>query len=262
MIKIKKINKEIVKPIPLECVPIEKIKGYCLFPDLYCNIFLVARKKSGKTSAIFKILKSCIGKHTKIYIFASTIHKDQNLLHIVKYLKAKGNEVETFTSLKDHLEPIVNGLQVADVEEEEKPKLRFIVSNNDNDDQKPKSKKETKISPEYVFVFDDLGNELRNPLIDQLLKTNRHYKSKVILSSQYVNDLKPESRRQIDYYLLFGGHSIDKVQTIYTDADLPIDFDLFLKLYQNATTNKFNFFYVDVRDVVFKKNFNYLYQIT
>ena len=84
MIKIKKINTEIVKPIPIHCIPHDKIKGYCIFPDLYCNIFLVARKKSGKTSAIFKILKECIGKHTKVYLFASTIHKDDNLIHIVR----------------------------------------------------------------------------------------------------------------------------------------------------------------------------------
>jgi len=59
MIRIKKINNEKVKAIPIETVSPDKIKGSAIFPDLYCNIFLVARKKSGKTSTIFKILKSC-----------------------------------------------------------------------------------------------------------------------------------------------------------------------------------------------------------
>src|SRR5258708_7862615 len=99
MIKIKKINNEVVKAIPLKCVPVDKIKGYCLFPDLYGNIFLVARKKSGKTSTIFKILKECIGRDARTII-------NPNLIHIVKYLKKKGNPVFKFTSLKDNLEPI------------------------------------------------------------------------------------------------------------------------------------------------------------
>jgi hypothetical protein len=266
MIKIKKINKEIVKPIPIQCVDPEKIKGYCLFPDLYCNVFLVARKKSGKTSAIFKILKTCVGKKTEVYIFASTIHKDDNLKHIVKYLKDKGNHIETFTSLGSDLDNIVQKLQDEydheDDEKEKKPnerrRFKLIVADDDEDD-KPKPRKEKKLSPEYIFVFDDMGTQLRSPSVSQLLKTNRHYKSKVILSSQYVNDLMPDSRAQIDYYLIFGKNSEEKLEIIYKAADLPIEFDLFLSLYYDATKNTFNFFYVDVRDVKFRKNFNHEY---
>src|SRR5205823_3520629 len=101
-----------------------------------------------------------------------------------------------------------------------------------------------------------------NPAVNILLKTNRHYKCKVILSSQYVNDLMPESLKQIDYFLLFGGHSIDKLEKIYKDADLPINFELFLKLYENATSAKYNFLYIDVRDVSFRKNFSHIYTLT
>jgi len=155
----------------------------------------------------------------------------------------------------------MNNLQVEhDDEKEKKPKIKYIIC-NDEDDEKPKHRKEKKMSPEYVFVFDDLGAEMRNPAVNLLLKTNRHYRCKVILSSQYVNDLMPESLKQIDYFLLFGGHSIDKLEKIYKDADLPVTFDLFLQLYKNATENKFNFLYIDTRDIKFRKNFNVEYQM-
>lgn len=76
-------------------------KRHCVFPELYGNIFLVARKKSGKTSVIWKILKSCSNKDTNIVLFASTLHKDPNLIHIIKYFKKKGNHVEAYTSIKE-----------------------------------------------------------------------------------------------------------------------------------------------------------------
>ena len=85
----KKINNEKVKPIPVPVVDKTKVKGYCIFPEVYSNIFLVARKKSGKTSVIWKILRSCSGRDTKIIIFASTLYKDPNLLHIVKYFRKR-----------------------------------------------------------------------------------------------------------------------------------------------------------------------------
>ena len=48
MIRIKKISK-VVTPIDVPTVDPDKIKGYDLIPDLYCAIFLCAKKKSGKS---------------------------------------------------------------------------------------------------------------------------------------------------------------------------------------------------------------------
>lgn len=269
MIKIKKINKEVVKPIPLQKIDPEKIKGYQLFPELYANIFLCARKKSGKTNAIFKILKSCSDKDTKFYIFSTTVHKDANMKHIIKYFKNKENEVETFMSIKegkeDNLQQIIdelkNDYQDSDSDEEEK-ETKYINISSDDDDSTVKIKKKKKIAPEIIFVLDDMGVLLKAPSVSQLLKTNRHFKSKVIISSQYPHDMSPESRRQLDFLILFGGHSTEKLQIMFEDIDLPISFDLFEKLYKDATKEKYNFLYVDVRNVKFRKNFNQLYDIT
>ena len=87
MLSIQKINKEIVTPIDVPKVDKSKIKGFELFDELYANIFLLAKKKSGKTSTIFKILQKCSNKKTNIIIFSSTVHKDPNWLAIVKYFE-------------------------------------------------------------------------------------------------------------------------------------------------------------------------------
>ena len=72
-IRLEKISKHVVHPIPVDKPDPDKIKGYDLIPKLYCTIFICAKKESGKTNAIFKILKECIGKKTHLYIVASTV---------------------------------------------------------------------------------------------------------------------------------------------------------------------------------------------
>lgn len=263
MIRLKNLNKEVIKPIPLKCKNDVRIKGFCLFPEIYSNIFLVAKKKSGKTSAINKILKECAGKRTKLYFFVSTIYKDDNWDYIVNYFKKKGNELHISTSLKEGLEEITKTLQLEDSKRfEKKDKDKEVVKPNkyisidgSDDEEEDQPKKEKKLAPEHIFVFDDIGSELRDPAIDQLLKTNRHYKSKVILSSQYVNDLKPESRKQIDYWLLFKGHTEDKLLTIYKDSDINVTYEKFIQLYNIAVEKPYGFLYVDTRNDTFRRNF-------
>ena len=59
MISLKQINNQYVKAIPIPDEDTRPIKGYDICEEVYANIFLCARKKSGKTSALFKILKEC-----------------------------------------------------------------------------------------------------------------------------------------------------------------------------------------------------------
>jgi hypothetical protein len=54
---LKQTNNQIVKAIPIPNVDTRPIKGFDLIQELYANIFLCARKKSGKTSVIFKLIK-------------------------------------------------------------------------------------------------------------------------------------------------------------------------------------------------------------
>ena len=59
-VKLRQINKQFVRAIPIPNEDTRPIKGFDICEEPYANIFLCARKKSGKTSAVFKIIKeSC-----------------------------------------------------------------------------------------------------------------------------------------------------------------------------------------------------------
>jgi|688.fasta_scaffold60564_3 hypothetical protein len=267
MISIKKINNEIVKPLKLPKIDENKIKGCNLFPNIYSNIFLLAKKMSGKTTVINKILKCSLNKLSKVYIFCSTVYKDSSYIEIIKMLDRKGIEHHEFTSIIENgvnnLENIIIDLQNHEKMEieEPKPKIKFIKCDSSSDEEDEYEYKPKKIAPEVIFLFDDISNELHLPIISTVLKKNRHYKSKCIISSQYMNDLKPASIQQLDYVLIFGGQPTEKLNILHKQIDLSSPLNIFLEIYHNATSEKYNFLYVDVRKEKYRKNFNIEYNL-
>jgi hypothetical protein len=139
------------------------------------------------------------------------------------------------------------GLQLSAIREETPEEAKA-------DAEKPKSGKQ--IAPETIFVFDDLGSDLRNPSISQLVKTNRHEKCKVILSTQYITDLQPQALKQIDFCMLFKAFGEDKLQKMHELFDLSVPWKSFLALYHYATESPFSFLFIDVRSEKFRMNFN------
>ena len=78
----------------------------------------------------------------------------------------------------------------------------MINDEDENEEPKKKKKKSKYLAPEYMIIFDDLSSELKSRSLLSLMKFNRHFKAKLIISSQYLNDLLPESRKQIDLWLI------------------------------------------------------------
>lgn len=267
MIRIKKINKHKVTPIPVPKVEPERIKGYDLIPKLYCAIFICAKKESGKTNAIFKILKECTGKKTTLYIISSTVFNDDNWIEIVNHFEKKGIDVTVNTSLEAAdipnkvMELEDNGRKEIEDKKQKKEIILMPLLFNNDEEEKPE-RKPKKVAPEFIFVFDDMSTMLRDKSIGTLIKKHRHFKTKIICSSQYVNDLAPEARKNIDIFLLFGGHSENKLFEIYQNCDLQISFELFLQLYNNATKEKYSFLYVDRNNGEFRRGFNTQYFIS
>lgn len=241
----------------------DKIKGYDYIPMLYSNIFLCAKKKSGKTNLIYLMLEQFVAKGTEVYIFCSTVNKDRTYDEILNMLEQKKIVHEAYTSFID---PKTGGSMIDEVLQEinaeqaskkqgaegppkpQGPKFLEMKS------QRPK--KPAKEAAERIFVFDDLGAELRHPSVNQLLKTNRHNKCKVILSSQYLTDMQPQAIKQLDFIFLFRSFNQEKLERIYELIDLSVPLEKFVSLYQFATAEPFNFLFVDIRREVFRKNFN------
>lgn len=271
-ILLESINNQVVTPIPMiggGVIDNRPVKGADLFPEIYSNIFICSRKKTGKTSVIFKILKDCVGRDTNIIVFCSTLHKDQSYKSMRKYFEKKGNNFIGYTSFKedgvDQLFELVKHLQdKAEKEEEEedeevpivKPQIKLNFNDPEEDDKPKKKKKEKFRAPEYIIVCDDISGELKNPALISLLKANRHYKMKVIVASQWAHDLLPEQIKQMDYILLFRGHPIEKLQKIHRDADVSIPFHVFYKLYKYATSIPYGFLYIDTTNEKFRQSFN------
>jgi hypothetical protein len=381
MIKQHEINKICIKPVIAHGNEPDKdrIKGYEYIPLLFANIFLCAKKKSGKTNVIYNLIENLTGPETEVYLFSSTLTKDPTYTSLMKMLKKKNityeghtsfinsktgsnyldeilhdrgsddedegdddegdeDELEKFTkqnvtrkgrgppahhlrgvkppkdkdlppherkkkgkkkltkhvriekgaekktkgllsanakpSVRNPLHPSLFGSRPLAPQAGVKKGPRFDFSATgalkisageaaDFDDEKDYAKPQkahgtgkSTISPDKIFVFDDLGADLRHPCISQLLKTNRHERCKVILSSQYLTDLQPQAIKQIDFCMLFKAFGDDKLERIHQLFDLSLPWLQFYDLYKVATSAPFSFLYVDVRKEQFRKNFN------
>lgn len=287
MISLKQINNKVVKAIPIPAnLDNRPIKGYQVCSQLYGNTYLVAKKNMGKTLCVFKLLKECSIKTTKLIIFCSTIHKDENWIQIRSYFEKKGYDIQCYTSIYDdgidQLDKLINELgqeaeeqQEQQEQQEEQPQMdrcdellqrlanmssltNCIKFNDEEEGEKiEKKKRKSKYrAPEYIIVLDDISSELKSRSLLALLKKNRHYRAKIIISSQWVNDLLPESRKQLDLWLIFKGFPEKKMQEVYRDTDSSIGFELFYKIYRKATKKPYSFLYIDTRADQFRVNFN------
>lgn len=272
-ITLEKINDITVKPIPDILIgggEKKQFKGHKLFgSNGYCNVFLCAKKRSGKTHTIYNIIQKCASSKSNVIAFSSSVNKDKSYLAIKKYCKLKDIPFVGYTDFIDEngvniLKNIIDNLKNEEPEDEElderKHKQPFDMYGNINEEHE-KEKKEKYLVPEYIFIFDDLSTGLQNPMISKLVKMNRHFKAMVLLSSQYLKDLQPQALRQMDFYLVFSGQSEDKLRLIHQHADLSVEYEDFEKIYHHATSEKYNFLFIDTAENELRKNFNLKYNI-
>ena len=264
-----KINSTVITPIKVESIPSDRIQGYEMFPELYSNIFLMAKKHSGKTNVVYNIIKACANKRTKVIVFCNTHNNDANWKFVKGFLDFRKIESAFYDSIIDGKVNVLNEVieEMKNEDEgtenpealkrsEEQKQVDRILGRNKKEKREKEPKKK---APRFILVFDDLpSTELRNKSVDTLLKQNRHFKSKVIISSQWV-DLNPGARRQIQYYLLFKGINEEKLDELYKNMDLDISYEKLLELYKDATSEKYNFFYIST-DGEYRHNFNEKYE--
>ena len=101
-------------------------------------------------------------------------------------------------------------------------------------------------APKHFLIFDDISQSLRDPAINRLLKIHRNIGCRVLISTQNLNDLSPAAIRQLDVALVFRGLSsnIDKLEHLYTNFDLSVNFPTFCTMYRQATQEPFHFLYI------------------
>jgi predicted transcriptional regulator len=260
-----KINSITIKPLITHTTNPDDVLGGEMFLDPYSNCGIIAKKKSGKTTILYHILKKvCRGGNypTNVILFCSTVHKDDTYQHIIEMLKKKGCNITTHTHFIDNGENIIEGLldelgkEDKEEEKEKKPKSKLLKFESEEDDEKKPPKKPKKISAEYVLVFDDLGSDARHKSLTHLCKVLRHYKMRTFFLQQNLYDLDAPCRKQLDYLLLFRNFNEDKLKNIYESVDLSIPFEKFKDIYDYATREPYHFLYIDVRNEEFRENFD------
>lgn len=248
------------------------ILGKDMFENLYSNIFICARKKSGKSNLIYNIIKKCSNKRTKILIFSPTYHKDaiynEKLTELMDkkridyeichdIINENGeNLLEEFIDCEENKNSMSSDEE--ELEGDEVRPLNPIVFDHPQEEKKKRKPKIKILSPETIIIIDDCSHSLKDAVVSKLLKINRHLKTKVIISSQNLTDMYLQSIRQLDYLIVFKGlkTNIQKLKQIYDNTDLTPSFDEFKKIYEFATEGNYNFLYIDVVNSAFRKNFN------
>ena len=296
--KTQRINNHTVKPIRLTngTQDDRPILGADLIPHLYASVFLVAKKNSGKTTAIMKILATCAGKDTTVMVFSGSLYNDKQwatIKHLVEYRKAK---FKAYTSLydakgnnrlKQWLADRTNDARLEtdlfddDSEDETEPEpappppVNIIVTNaaialdphraivqEQEKTKKRKSRKSKYRMPETIFVFDDFAEELKDPIIANLIKRHRHYYTKLIMSSQDLKDILPSTTANVDIWCIFGGMGLKRLRDTWERTKASVDFSTFKKLYAKATEKPHSFLYVDTSaKPEYRMNFTDQFQI-
>lgn len=266
-----------IKPLRLEGAGDKSlpVKGKELITELYANMFLVAKKNSGKTTVISHLLKHCIDKRTTVCIFSSTVHIDKAWIAIQKMLKRKGISVFVFTSLIEDgvnlLEQFLdqvsneNAIPTEDNKEPEQPTIstkqlcQFPEEEQKTEEKGEKKERVVKYStwvPKFWLILDDLDvQSLRSPVIANMLKKNRHYQMRTSIVSQHVIHIKPDSYSQLDYLYLWAGFAEDYVRKVWEHINSHLDFRDFYTLYKEATKERYSFLNIDIRNQSYRVKF-------
>jgi hypothetical protein len=275
MSSLTKLNNVKVKPLEVKTKTKTRFKGKKLF-ELWCpNIFVLARKNSGKTTTVQFMIDKCAGKHTQFVLICSTVEKDPSW---IDFIDKNEDRIATFKSIYEDGENVLkqfidenqsdvidHGQAGAGVLPIEPPLNNFKKyqqtgkgSTNQELPKEPEVEKWKYPYPKYVIIMDDLGTEMRDPAVTQLLKTNRHYDCMVIMSSQSLTDLDKPARSQLDYMLIFPKIPLDKMKSIKEDLNLSVPLEEFIEMYNKATEEKYNFLYIsrNTAQEEYRKNFN------
>lgn len=276
----------------------DTVRAYDYYPEPFSNISLIARKKSGKTNVIYRALEKCAKKGTNVYIFAPTVHKDETYERMIKMLKKKkcivmANEHFIDDNGVNLISEILQVLNDEDENQEDQdqdnqeihhpPPMLFFGDDKHYkreamlygggcrlverpEPKKPKKepkkgKGEKLITPDHIFVFDDLSNDLHNKHISKLLAKNRHYKLKTFFSCHSVNNLEPQAIGCIDTFHLFRAIPNTRIDELKEKADITFKNDnkhtsKLQEIYDFATKEPFSFLTIDRNDGSFRKNFN------
>jgi hypothetical protein len=170
-----KLNNIKVKPLIINRVEPDKIVGFHYIPEPYANIFILGKKKSGKTTILAELLRKTINKNTQCFFFGSTINRDDTYKVIFEMLDKKGVNFEKYLHFVDSEE---GNILDAIVDE-----LRHTNEDESKDEEEVKQEKK----------FEMLG--IRNPNV-KLRFGNEEQEKKEEQKKEKENELKEKKKEK------------------------------------------------------------------
>jgi hypothetical protein len=263
-----KINNISVKPI---AIPKDKrpIKGADFFDKAYMTCYMLGKKNSGKTSNLWNIIANRIESNTTVVVFCATLHADPSWIAIIKALRKKGVPLMLYTAIVEdgvnNLQELLSELndQAAERDAEEKePKKKkkpvAAIKTEDDEDEEEKVKKPKYLAADWLIIFDDMSDQIKNGILEKFIKLHRHHRSAIFISNQTLNDLSVASRKNIDFWILYTDIDGKKLSEIYNKCSLGITFEKFSELYHDATSKPYSFFF-NANKADYRQNFNARY---
>jgi len=265
--------------VPKKKTNIKRWKGQSVIDKRYWITSILAKRRSGKTVLIYNLIRKFTNKNMIVLFFVSTFYNDDTYREIESYLKKhniiyhaetsifdeSGNDLirefiqEQNTLNEDKYEEEEPVESVESLIEREKLNPLELYLNKESIMKKIKKKKKKKQpKPEYLIIFDDLSHELRSKSITLLAKNSRHYRLKMILSSQDIKDLTPSTHEQIDLCFIFKNTTKKRLHYLHDRLSLWDSFEHFLNIYDTITKKPYGFLTIDrnnceYRDGLFKK---------
>ena len=256
------INDVVVEPVPIPLSEddLRPVLGEELFPELFFNLFICAKKKQGKTTAIAAIFKHCISKDTKVFIAASTVDRDALWRQIVEDLRERFIPVVTSTDMEDIMDSVQDELARVPEDEANKELVEGLSFPEHIAEENRKRKRFTPRVPDILYLMDDEGQSMRNAYMREAFKRHRHIKACFIASSQESKDLHPTQWKNLDYLILFRKIPHEDLKIMHGKLAMDVPLSLFCELYRVATakteTEKHSFLYHDTNTGEFRRNFN------
>jgi hypothetical protein len=195
---------------------------------------LIAPTKSGKSNLIVNLLKNSNFNY-------------QEYFHEVYYISPT-------VALDDTLKSIYEDDEIIKIDDEDDLKFLDDILNDIIKRQKEKPKEDRE---HILIILDDMIDYLKkSKVLGNLAAKNRHYKITLILTSQVYNALPLTLRKNASSYIMSKIYNNKDLQNI--EEEVGANFHDFKENYDKATKEKYNFLYIDNRNIELWKNFEEL----
>lgn len=229
---------ELLKILPVKKVDTQKtfnVNPVLLHPPF--TQLLIAPTKSGKSVLIVNLLLNINfykDIFDEIYFISPTVFIDPTLRAI-----AEDDEI-----IKIH-------------EDEDLDKIDIILKDIIEKQKKEKMKSESHDAPHILVVLDDMLSYFKNnTLLDKAPAFSRHYNITFIISTQSYVGTPTKLRKNTASYILFKLYNNADLKQYYDE--IGSQFKDFMEHYHEATEDKYNFLYVNQREMKLYHNFTKL----